>query len=222
MARRGNHSLDQIKDMVLEAAENLVVEGGLNQLRVRNIAVKIGYTVGSIYMVFENMNDLILHIKGRTLDAISDEMDKINCDNPAQSLEALAGVYVNYADKNLNRWSMVFEHRLPDAKEAPEWYQNKLYRLCQKFEQQIAAINPELTPAQKKHGAISFLGGVHGICVLMLTTPIGSRKNLELCVKYLASRFTVDSCCDLEQEPIRFDGSEWGKQDLKTAVSTAC
>lgn len=196
MARRGNHTLDQIKEMVVAAAEELVEQGGLNQLRVRNIAVKIGYTVGSIYMVFENMNDLILHIKGRTLDTITEEMDRLDCDNPVQALEDLAGIYVNYAAENLNLWSMVFEHRLPDNKEAPEWYQNKLDKLYRKFEMQLSAINPTMTSMQKKHTAISFLGGVHGISVFMLTNPIGgiNYKNLETCVKHFVSRFMQGHC----------------------------
>jgi len=108
MARRGHHTLEQIKNMVLVAAEDLVVEGGLTQLRVRNIAVKIGYTVGSIYMVFESMDDLILHVKGRTLDILAEQMEQVKAPTAEQRLEELAGVYIKFANQNLNRWSMVF------------------------------------------------------------------------------------------------------------------
>jgi AcrR family transcriptional regulator len=38
----------------------IVIEKGLNALTVRKVAVEIGYTVGSIYMVFANMQDLIM------------------------------------------------------------------------------------------------------------------------------------------------------------------
>lgn len=223
MARRGNHTLDEIKEMVLAAAEDLVVEGGLGQLRVRNIAVKIGYTVGSIYMVFENMNDLILHVKGRTLDAITDEMDQVVSDNPVQALEELADIYVKYANENLNRWSMVFEHRLPDKIEAPEWYRNKLDRLYRKIEGQFAAIYPKMPAAQRKQAVISFLGGVHGICVFMLTTPMsgGNYKHLDLCVKHLVGRFTGDYGPEEEVKSGRFPSREWEAQDFQPAANTA-
>ncbi len=39
--------------------------------------MEIGYTVGSIYMVFDNMADLIMHVKGRTLDDISQQLKAV-------------------------------------------------------------------------------------------------------------------------------------------------
>ncbi|ESS72492.1 transcriptional regulator [Methyloglobulus morosus KoM1] len=194
MARRGHHSLEQIKNMVLVAAEDLVIEGGLPQLRVRNIAVKIGYTVGSIYMVFDNMNDLILHIKGRTLDTITEQMQQVKCSNPERCLEELAGVYIRYACQNLNRWSMVFEHRLPDDAEIPEWYQKKVDNLYGQFDTHFALIAPELSPAQRRQTALAFLGGIHGICVFMLTTQLGglNDNDLEESVVLLVRRFIHD------------------------------
>lgn len=194
MARRGHHSLEEIKTMILDAAEQLIVEGGLPQLRVRNIALKIGYTVGSIYMVFENMNDLILQIKGRTLDAITDEMGLIHCSNSEHCLEELAGVYIRYARENLNSWSMVFEHRLPEGMEVPEWYQKKVDNLYGKFEEHFAMVSPELTSAQLRQTTLAFLGGIHGICVFMLTTQLVRLKNddLEESVLLLTRKFIHD------------------------------
>jgi AcrR family transcriptional regulator len=173
MARRGDHSLEQIKNMILVAAEELVVEKGLSQLRVRSIAVKIGYTVGSIYMVFDSMTDLILHIKGRVLDNLAEEMDSIQTTSAEQHLEDLATVYIRFASQNINRWSMIFEHRLPDVVAMPAWYQRKVDHLFSKFEQQFAFLVPEATPSQRRQAALAFLGGIQGICMLMLTMPVG-------------------------------------------------
>lgn len=194
MARRGHHTLEQIKNMVLVAAEDLVVEGGLPQLRVRNIAVKIGYTVGSIYMVFDNMNDLILQIKGRTLDDLAEQMGQVECSNCEQCLERLSSTYIKFASQNLNRWSMVFEHRLPEGTVVPEWYQKKVDNIYSKFEAQFAMIAPELTASQRRQTALAFFGGVHGICVFMLTTQLGglSEKDLEESVVLLIKRFIHD------------------------------
>jgi AcrR family transcriptional regulator len=194
MARRGHHTLEQIKDMVLVAAEDLVVAGGLPQLRVRNIAMKIGYTVGSIYMVFESMNDLILHIKGRTLDALARQMEQIQDPNAGQHLEELAGTYIRFASQNLNRWSMVFEHRLPEDIEIPAWYQEKVDNVYGKFEAQFARLVPELSHAQRRQTTLAFLGGIHGICVFTLTTQLGEahENDLEESVALLTKRFIHD------------------------------
>lgn len=202
MARRGDHTLEQIKNMVLVAAEDLVAEGGLTLLRVRNIAVKIGYTVGSIYMVFESMDDLILHIKGRTLDTITEEMERIESNKPEQCLEELAGVYIRYASQNLNRWSMVFEHRLPENIEIPGWYQKKLDNVYGKFEDQYALLAPELSPTQLRQTALALLGGIHGICVFMLTTQLGglNSDDFEESVVLLIRRFNHDGWINLKNK----------------------
>jgi len=194
MARRGHHTLEQIKNMVLVAAEDLVVEGGLTQLRVRNIAVKIGYTVGSIYMVFESMDDLILHVKGRTLDILAEQMEQVKAPTAEQRLEELAGVYIKFANQNLNRWSMVFEHHLPEGIETPDWYQKKIDNVYGKFEAQFAILSPELTHAQRRQTALAFLGGIHGVCVFMLTTQLGglNDNDLEESVILLIRRFIHD------------------------------
>jgi AcrR family transcriptional regulator len=194
MARRGHHTLEQIKNMVLVAAEDLVVQGGLPQLRVRNIAAKIGYTVGSIYMVFANMDDLILHIKGRALDEIAEQMDQVQARNAEQRLEELAGVYIRYASQNINRWSLVFEHRLPEGMEVPSWYQKKLDNVYGKFEAQFAIIAPDLSSSQCRQTALAFLGGIHGICSLMLTSQLAglNDNDLEESVILLIRRFIHD------------------------------
>ena len=84
MARRNEHSPQQIKERVLQAAETLVNEEGLAALKVREIAMEIGYTVASIYAVFDNMADLILQLNGRTLDDLATQLAEIP---PAQSPE---------------------------------------------------------------------------------------------------------------------------------------
>ncbi|MEQ1739670.1 MAG: TetR/AcrR family transcriptional regulator [Methyloglobulus sp.] len=194
MARRGHHTLEQIKNMVLVAAEDLVVEGGLTQLRVRNIAVKIGYTVGSIYMVFESMDDLILHVKGRTLDALAEQMEQVQGSTAEQRLEELASVYIKFASQNFNRWSMVFDHHLPEGIVIPDWYQKKVDNVYGKFEAQFAMLSPELTHTQRRQTALAFLGGIHGVCVFMLSTQLGGLNELDLeeSVILLIRRFIHD------------------------------
>ncbi|MCX7099960.1 MAG: TetR family transcriptional regulator [Methylobacter sp.] len=49
MARRNEHSLDEIREMILDAAESIIINEGYSALTVRKITKKIGYTVASIY-----------------------------------------------------------------------------------------------------------------------------------------------------------------------------
>jgi AcrR family transcriptional regulator len=169
MARRSEHSLEEIKEMVLKAAENIVIEEGYEALTVRKIALEIGYTVGSIYMVFANMADLGLHIKGRTLDDIAAHLEVVNDDSAEQCIDALAKAYLLYASQNYNRWRMIFQQRLPEQTEIPDWYQAKIDQVFREMEAQFVRLTPQCDEAQRKRAARALWGGIHGICELSLT-----------------------------------------------------
>lgn len=191
MARRSEHSQEEIKEMVLKAAENIVEEEGYAELKVRKIAMEIGYTVGSIYMVFDNMDDLIMHIKGRTLDDIAGQLDQVIIDsNAEQVIGQLAKTYLIYADQHFNRWSMVFEHRVTDDK-VPEWYHHKVDSIFDLVESQFRSLSTMHNDEQTKLAARALWSGVHGICILSLSGKMDllGVSNIESAVNMLVENF---------------------------------
>ena len=70
MARRSDHSPQELRAMIIDAAERLVAQGGTAAANAREIAAAIGYTPGTIYNHFANLDDLIRHVTARTVDAI--------------------------------------------------------------------------------------------------------------------------------------------------------
>jgi AcrR family transcriptional regulator len=192
MARRSQHSQEQIKEMVLIAAENIIKDDGFAALKVREIAMEIGYTVGSVYMVFDNMADLIMQIKGRTLDNISEELAKVNnCENAEQHLIALAQAYLHFAQHNFNRWSMIFEHRLPANEPIPDWYQQKVTGIFQRVEALFKQLAPSASAEQHSSAAQALWCGVHGVCILSLngSLDVVGVKEVENTVVLLARSF---------------------------------
>lgn len=169
MARRSEHSLEEIKAMVLKAAESIVIDEGFEALTMRKIAMEIGYTVGSIYMVFANMSDLILHLNARTLDDIAAELEQAPDCGSDQCVEELSKIYLRFASRNYNRWSMIFEHRLPQGIKVPDWYQEKVEHVFKRFEAQFARLAPGCPEAEKKKVARALWGGIHGISMLSLS-----------------------------------------------------
>lgn len=192
MARRSEHSQQEIKDMVLNAAEMIVVEEGFDKLKVRKIALEVGYTVGSIYMVFENMADLVMHIKGRTLDDIATQLNSIDQDNTAeQRIALLAKTYLLFASENFNRWRMIFEHQLADDEQIPDWYQQKVHQIFSIVETQFKQLSSTHTEEESKQAARALWSGVHGICTLSLTGKLDllGVDNIEKTVDLLVSGF---------------------------------
>lgn len=168
MARRSEHSQEEIKEMVLTAAENIVIEDGFSALTVRKIAMEIGYTVGSIYMVFANMADLVMHLNARTLDDIAAQLEQVQEPSPEQCIEGLAKTYLYYASTQFNRWHLIFETHLPEGAQMPDWYQAKVDDLFSRVEARFAELAPLRVEDEGKRAARALWGGIHGICVLSL------------------------------------------------------
>ena len=53
--------------MALDAARELTAERGLKNLTTRKVAERVGYTVGTLYQVFQDADDMIEQMNGETL-----------------------------------------------------------------------------------------------------------------------------------------------------------
>jgi len=170
MGRRSDHSRDEIREMALSAAERILAEEGVASLTTRKVAAAIGYTVGSLYLVFENLDDLILHVNGRTLDELyrSLQATAAECDEPRACLEALGFTYIRFAAEHGSRWRVMFNHRLAHGESLPPWYRNKVMCMFALVEQQLGAQAPRRSAQDIALAARALWSGVHGICVLHL------------------------------------------------------
>ena len=175
MARRSDHSREELREMVLSAAEQIVVEQGYQGLSARKVAAAIGYTVGTLYLVFENLDDLILHINARTLDRLHARMTEIqaNAGDATDYLLQLGEVYIAFADADPHRWAMVFEHRFSGDQVVPAWYQEKIARMFAMVEEGLEPLANDRTGQEITQAARALWGGVHGICILALTDNLG-------------------------------------------------
>lgn len=191
MARRSEHSLEEIKTMLLDAAEQVVIRQGFSALKARSIAKEIGYTVGSLYMVYANMADLTLHIHARTFDAIALQLKQTPLSEAETAMESLALAYMNYGVQNFNRWRYIFDDRLLEGTEVPDWYQDKIDNVLAQFELRLASLKPELNALEIKATAVAFFAGVHGICALSLTPSLDKAeiKKIEATILVLVSNF---------------------------------
>lgn len=178
--------------MVLSAAEAIIIEDGLEALTVRKIALEIGYTVGSIYMVFANMQDLMMHIKGRTLDQLAAQLQEVaGGDGMEQRIQALAEAYLGFAARNFNRWRMIFEPALQDDAALPDWYRQKIELIFAPIEALFRQSMPENGAEQARLASRALWCGVHGVCILSLNGNLGRTgvENAEAAVQLLVDNF---------------------------------
>jgi len=161
--------------MALTAAESIVTEQGFAGLSARKIANEIGYTVGTLYLVFENIDDLILQVNARTLDRLHDRMTLLQSEArvPRDYLVRLGEAYLRFADEDPHRWAMVFEHHLADDREVPDWYHEKVMRMFAMVEEGLQPLAGGHAPQEVAQAARAIWGGVHGICILALSGTLG-------------------------------------------------
>jgi AcrR family transcriptional regulator len=175
MARRSDHSREELREMALAAAEKIVVEQGYEGLSARKVAAAIGYTVGTLYLVFENLDDLILHINARTLDRLYAHMTRSLAQHSDDSdyLLQMGQIYIRFADEDPHRWAMVFEHRFSEDRDVPAWYQEKIARMFALVEKGLEPLASQRPRHEITQAARALWGGVHGICILALTDNLG-------------------------------------------------
>lgn len=167
MGRRSTHTGSELRALILDAAESLIESGGLAGLSAREIAKRIGYSPGTIYNVFENLDDVILHVEARMLDDLSDHLSTINPSaDAARHVLDLAQGYLQFTHQRPKLWNLLFEHHLPASSEVPSWYREKLDGMMQGLEGAIAPLLPRGEIASAQRAARVLWAGVHGITSL--------------------------------------------------------
>lgn len=167
MGRRSSHTAEELRELILDASTALISESGLSGLSAREVARRIGYSPGTLYNVFDNLDDLILNIEGRLIDGLAAELERVPATgSPKEQGLALGRAYLKYTSANPKLWNLLFEHHLPPGSEVPQWYQQKLDGLMQRVEAVVAALLPDQKPDQIKRSAHVLWAGVHGITSL--------------------------------------------------------
>ena len=169
MARRSDHTREELTELAIEAALTLIEKDGFAAFSTRQVAARIGYTVGTIYNVFGSYDDLLLHVNARTLDHWYEFLQgRLKRVGKSEPLRVLARGYVEYARTHYNRWITLFEHHRVDTTPMPDWYQDRIKRF---FEMLESTIRDSTSHDRRKvrRDAQVLWAGIHGISILSLT-----------------------------------------------------
>lgn len=166
MARRNDHSKEEIRQLVINSARQIITESGISGLTTRKLSQAIGYTVGTLYNIFSDYDDIILHINAVTLDEMQDFLASGLDKNLAggDSLKKLAQLYINFAEQNYNKFEALFEYTSTKVV-LPTWYQQKIDNLFKLVARVVADSCKE--EESLKHAQVIW-AGIHGICSLHL------------------------------------------------------
>ncbi len=174
MARRSDHSREELKELALKSAEELLNEKSANELSTRQIATKMGYTVGTLYQIFTNLPDLLLHVNARTLGNLYQECLKLDLSQKdAQSnILAYATLYLQFAHTHPGLWELIFDNNILNDKDLPDWYLSQANALFSLIEIQLKTLNPEQSELEITKTSRVLWSSVHGICTLSINNNL--------------------------------------------------
>jgi len=194
MGRRSTHTPQQLRELILDAAQDIIQVQGLAGLSAREIARRIEYSPGTIYNMFENLDDVVLHVESRVLEALDQRLSALLQDgNAAGRVARLAQTYLAFTHENPRLWNLLFEHHMPTGADLPPWYQQKLEGLMGRVEEALAPLFPPGRETDRQRAARVLWAGVHGITSLstadklsVVTSESASRLIDDLVATYLA------------------------------------
>jgi AcrR family transcriptional regulator len=167
---------DRLRQRLIEATERLVAAGGLEAVKARELAREVDCSVGMIYQVFADLDDLLLVVNARTLEALDAVMSRAGGGaggDPRARLQALGKAYLDFALAENRRWRALFEHRLPAGRAVPDWYTERLEALFRHLREPLAALLPGLSPPALADVANALFSGTHGVVILGLDGKLG-------------------------------------------------
>ena len=197
MGRRNEHSREELRELALRAAADLVAQAddkvGAAALSMREVARRISYTVGALYMVFENLDDLIVQLNEQTVIELRAALERIRgrANQPAQNLRLLVAAYLGFALLHTARWRLVFEHRLPQGQKAPATYAGHTAAIFALVGRHLREAGVARDDAAARELATALWSGAHGICMLAVTgkLQVATQASVQKLLDVLLDRF---------------------------------
>jgi AcrR family transcriptional regulator len=204
MGRRSSHTPQQIRALILDATQEIIEAQGLAGLSAREIARRVGYSPGTIYNMFANLDDVVLNVEARVLDALEQRLSDVGPHSQGDGADGvgtgandplirIARAYLAFTHEHPRLWNLLLEHHMPRGAELPAWYQQKLEGLTAQIERALAPYFPPGSEDDRRRAAHALWAGVHGITSLstadklsVVTTETAGRLIDDLIGTYLA------------------------------------
>lgn len=174
MPRRMPHDHDEMRARAVAAARAAVAADGLAGLTARRIAGELGCSVGSLYNLFADLDDLVLHVAASVVDDMHAALFEAPLPaEPGAALTELALRYVDFAATRGRLFAMVFEHEPTHDRPTPRWHLDRIERLLARVQAVAAPALPATDAADLRAEVEVLWAAVHGIAALAQKDKLG-------------------------------------------------
>jgi AcrR family transcriptional regulator len=154
--------------MIILEGHRQMAEVGFARFSAREVAKRIGYSIGTIYNVFGSHDRLILAINTRTFRLWADHLRERLEPGEGDRIRVLVDGYFSFARDNQNLWMAIYDHRLPPDAAIPEDLETQRSELTEIVTAEVSAALPESARPDAPRLARSLIATVHGHCTFAL------------------------------------------------------
>jgi len=173
VARRQEHTREQLESLVVDAAEAIAAREGLAGVSMRRLAAAIGYAPNSIYHAVGDMDSIVLKLNARTLDRMTRSLRRRldGTADAAAAVDALVEGYIGFVRRHAGLWSAIVDHVRRDKGPLPAWYEAALARPLALVD---VALAPLIADAEDRRRSTAVLwASLHGIAGLAQSGKLG-------------------------------------------------
>ncbi|MDH7638385.1 TetR/AcrR family transcriptional regulator [Sphingomonas oryzagri] len=168
MGRRSDHSRDELRRLIIEEGHRHMAEVGFARFSAREVAKRIGYTIGTLYNVFGSYDRMVLAINTRTFALWAEHLRRLLAETREDPIRTLVEAYFSFARDNRNAWMAIYDHRLPPDVPMPDEEAAQRGVLTEIVTREVAAVLPEVSAETVAGLARSLIATVHGHCLFAL------------------------------------------------------
>ena len=159
--------------MILASSREIVERDGMNGLSARAIAKKIGYSPGTLYNVFKNLDDLLLTIQVALVEEARDALRAVPAGASAQGhVRALARCYIDFAINNKRLWNLLLQHSIPSNKVRNDILAGNLTEISRIIRNAIAPLMTQRDEGDIDAAAKAIWYGLHGISAIAVNDKL--------------------------------------------------
>jgi AcrR family transcriptional regulator len=130
----------------------------------------IGYSPGTLYNIFENLDDVLLTLQVQLMGRTVEHLKRVPLTADGEkNIEDLAYAYVDFALVNRRMWNLFLAHNLPAGKTVPAPFHDYTTSLVEIVRNALTPIAPNMPRENIDTTSRAFLAGLNGITAFAAT-----------------------------------------------------
>lgn len=187
-------STEELRSRAVAEARRLLADGGPDQVKARMLAVRLGVSVGTIYNLFGQLDEVLFLVNGEVYDELLAATEKAIAGiapgaDPADRALALSNAYLDFVSTHQDLWSGVLAFNRRSKPSVPEWYKEKERALLNTAAHALEDIPGPATATERELAARATWAAIHGIVTIsvgphgLIATREDIARQIELIVR---------------------------------------